>query len=366
MRPQDHARKILSNMTGGSDDAGFNNSDDIFVEGIANQKSTQMYIFDSKLLSISIHPFAAFQTHYIYATKQEIYQRKFANLIVEDSRSRPDTNLVDFSHLARILSIFFNKYINVEQTKKQDDLSDISLMLDQIFIENEKIRLAANQHHKRKLPYDITLNFSPPVLTRYDRLISNGTNQPEIETLYALLHYEKSIREFNQLIKLNIEHNQDSIFIHGVYCIVSIAACIEAIANNLEKLSQLGKPTTAYPKGRKNRLPIETINDSAEKLALSHSSQFTPISSTDPIYNDIEKIRLLRNFFIHSQDTIDSISPTTLTSEKMEMVSAQNCRNYLKQTRLFIKTIFDQIPFIKSPIITNDNYKWLGEEIEIP
>jgi hypothetical protein len=88
------------------------------------------------------------------------------------------------------------------------------------------------EHHHRSLaPYTPRYDYEAPVLTRYGRLVHDQTGKPQIEIVYALLHYETALREFDALKKAANGNDVSQAFSHGVYCVVSTAACLEAIAN---------------------------------------------------------------------------------------------------------------------------------------
>ena len=54
---------------------------------------------------------------------------------------------------------------------------------------------------------------------------------PELSTNLALLHYKKAIEEFNCAKNAEDSGNDERTVIHGAYCIIALAAFIEAAAN---------------------------------------------------------------------------------------------------------------------------------------
>ncbi|MGZ8213312.1 MAG: hypothetical protein ACXWTP_02250 [Methylosarcina sp.] len=358
VRRDELCSRILSSLAGPGLDAGFSKNSRVLVEGAANQKANELIYFNDPLY-IGCHAFAAFKTHYIYVDGENIYQREFAELISVDKHSRPKSEYVDFNQLANLKRSLHDEYFNGSRETTRD-LNRLSQLLDEIFVENLKIHTAALAHHDEHAPHGQPISYDAPTLTRYGRLTHNTAGLPRMEISFALLHYEKAIREFNELKTAKQNGNKEFEFFHGVYCVVAVAACIEAIANKL-----IFTATSAHPDSRDKRIPIKKINDSAELLAWNQGKTFSPLIPGSGMYNELDAVRIKRNSFMHAKEVDSDIDPMELTSAVVAEVSENSCREYLRQLRLAVEFVYDQLSDQARPIVTKNNVRWMGD-LEVP
>lgn len=358
MRPDEGGSRLLSALMGGGVDAGMSPDGNVIVEGIANPRAHWMMYFNDPFY-IGMHPFAALGTQYIYIDRNGSYQRTFAELVIVDKYSRPRSTHVDFDPLADMVRSFHGEYINGPREAPRD-LGRLAALLDAMFIENEKILAMATQHHRNHVPLEKPFDYVAPTLTRYGRLIHDAAGQPRIELSFALLHYEKALREFHEVKSAIQNRNTESAFFHGVYCVVAVAACVEAIANKLVFLQ-----TKVHPDHRDRRQPIQKINESAAALAQAAGKAFAPLVTGQPAYDALEVVRGLRNAFMHAKERDEEVDPVSLTSTVITAVDEAHCRTYLAHLRQAVAYVYEQLPELAPPIVTKENVKWMGD-LEVP
>lgn len=77
-------------------------------------------------------------------------------------------------------------------------------------------------------------------------------------------------------------------------------------------------------------------------------------------------MRELRNAFMHAKERDEKVDPVALTSTVFTAVDDNCCRDYLRNLRLAVAHVFDQLaPEHPAPIVTRENVDWLGG-IELP
>lgn len=350
--------RMLSMLIGGGTTAGFSPRGKSMVEGRANPKANHLMRFNH-ILQFGTHPFAAADTHYIFSDGVNLYQREFGKLNAEGKRSRTESQHVDFLPLSDLTHALHMAHLD-QSTGATIDLARISTLLDDIFVENLKIHAAARAHHDAAPPSDEVFDYEAPILTKYGRLVHDATGAPQIEMSFALLHYEKAIREFNDLKAATERDDVDASFLHGVYCIVAVAACIEAIANKLVFMA-----TGLHPDYRDRRTPFAKINGSAKDLAAALGRVFQPLAKGQATFDSLERARIMRNSFMHANEAESDVHQTELTSTIVESSGELGCREFLYQLRLAVTQIYDQFPEYGPPIVTRTNVKWMGD-MEVP
>lgn len=358
IRPNEGGSRLLSMFMGGGLDAGMSPHGKVIVEGIANPRANWMMYFNDPFY-VGMHPFAALGTKYIYFDSNGSYQRTFGELVTVDGYSRPRSTHVDFDPLADMARAYHDRYIN-GQRDAPCDVGRLSALLDAIFVENEKILAAATEHHYSHAPFERPFDYDAPTLTRYGRLTHDAAGLPRIELSFALLHYEKALREFDSLKIAAQAHNTEVAFFHGVYCVVAVAACIEAIANKLVFVQ-----TGVHPDYRDRRQPLQKINEAAVALAQTAGQTFATLVAGQSAYDSLETVRELRNTFMHAKERDEEVDAIALTSTVFTAVDEAHCRTYLQQLRLTVAHVYEYLPAFAPPIVTRDNVTWLGE-LEVP
>ena len=359
IRPDEGGRRLLNVFMGGGVDAGMSPEAQVIVEGMANPRAQWMIYFNDPFY-IGMHPFAALGTQYIYADRSGSYQRTFAELVIVDRHSRPRSSHVDFDPLADMVRTFHEDYINGPRDAPRD-IGRLATLLDAMFVENGKIHAAAMQHHRERAPLEKPFDYIAPTLTRYGRLTHDAAGQPRIELSFALLHYEKALRELHELKAAMQKRDTEGAFFHGVYCVVAVAACAEAIGNRL-----VFQQTKVHPDHRDRRTPVQKINEAGAALAQAAGRSFAPLTAGQPPYDALEMVRELRNAFMHAKERDEEVDPVALTSTVFTAVDESRCRGYLRTLRLAVAWVYDQLaPEHAPPIVTRENVKWLGD-LEVP
>ncbi|WFC42277.1 hypothetical protein [Pseudoxanthomonas sp. SE1] len=350
---------MMSALLGPGIDAGMSPDARVVVEGRANPRANWIMNFNDPL-AIGMHPFAALQTHYIHVDSIGIYQRRFAELVVVDRNSRPRCSFVDFDPLADMALRFHVEYID-GLGGAPCNTGALTDLLDAIFAENEKVLAAATAHHKERAPFEKPFDYVAPTLSRYGRLVHDASGAPRIELSFALAHYEKALHEFDKLKAAVVCKNVEAAFLHGIYCVVAVAACVEAVGNRLVFLH-----VGAHPDYRDRRPPLQKINEAGVALAHATGKMFAPLVKGQPTYDALERVRSLRNAFMHANERDEEVDPIAQTSALLSAVDETHCRGYLRNLRLSVGHVFEQLaPQYAAPIVTRSNVKWLGE-IEVP
>lgn len=330
---------------------------DSLVEGEANPRAHWLWR-PNGLLQIGTHPFAALWTHYIAVEPGKIFQRKIGDLVTieEDKRSQPRSVHFNFDKLGRLVHELHAAQFSPEQPADQ---AVISRLLDDIFEQNLAALAFADAHHAAEPQIGPKYSYEPAKLTRYGRLVHTEQGEPRIETSFALLHYEKALYEFDSLKRATASQDHERQYVHGVYCIVAIASCLEAIANKL-----MFEAHGEYP-GNQNSTALARINFAGRLLAKAHGTTFNTLGGKLTESVSMDQIRVLRNSFVHANEAGAPIDPAMLTSSQMTEVNESACRTFLENLRLTVALVFDQLPWIARPIVTATNVRWLGD-MEVP
>jgi hypothetical protein len=147
---------------------------------------------------------------------------------------------------------------------------------------------------------------------------------------------------------------------HGVYCVVAIAACLESIANFL-----MFHLKDRHEKGVESGSAIGRINSAARQLASNRGVSYNSLGGKRTEYQSMEQVRVLRNSFMHANESGEPIAEMLLTSTQLASVDEVACRRLLGALRLTASYVFDQLPWIGRPINTATHVRWLGE-MEVP
>lgn len=354
---KDVGRIIISALFGGGSDAGLGPSSQVLVQGRANAKVNALQNFNAPLCRGSA-PFCAEGTSFIFVEAQDTYQYQIGELITVEKKSRPKSDVFDFSELCDLRDFYFRFYGKGEELTDQQ-LSKLTASLDRIFELNRSCLAAMEQYH-RKAPPSTNKDYDAPVLTKYDRPVQTLEGDPRIEVAFSLLHYEKALFEFHDLKASLAQQKQNDALLHGVYCVVAAAACIEAVANKLVYLE-----TSSHPDYRDRRQPLQKINDAALRLAQANGDSYSALQVGDPIYDTLDKLRILRNGFMHAKEAELDIEPSTLMSSLASEVSQDACRQYLLSVRLGVRHVYSHLSRYSAPIVTEPSKRWLGD-MEVP
>lgn len=123
--------------------------------------------------------------------------------------------------------------------------------------------------------------------------------------------------------------------------------------------------TGAHPDHRDKRQPLQKINSAAASIAQSAAKVFVPLTAGHPAYDALDRVRELRNSFMHAKERDEEIDPVALTSTVFIELDEVHCRSFLRQLRQGVAEIYGQLPEQTPPIVTRENVKWFGE-LEVP
>lgn len=322
----------------------------IYVEGEANPQAKSLVRLNG-VLHLGTHPFAAMGIRYLAIEAGRIFQREIGEHVgIEGThRGEPRSEVFDFRRLADLVNTFHELRLGAAP---YCDLSLCADLLDQIFAENERSLAAFAAYHESAPRTGPVFNYPATKLTRYGRLVHDARGEPHVETSFALLHYEKALHEFDALKKTIATNEPERSFMHGVYCVVAIAACIEAVANRL-MFDADGK----HPKGEGSALG--KINGAARRIAQRKGLQFNSLGGNHPLFISMDSVRELRNSFIHATEAPQQIDPQAQTSSQLSSVSEPACRSLLKDLRCTVAFVFEQLPWLSPPISPATNVFWL-------
>ncbi|NUX59292.1 hypothetical protein [Paraburkholderia youngii] len=255
VRREDLGARLLASLVGGGVNAGFGPESRAFVTGKANGKARTLINWNTPLV-IGTTPWCAEGTHVIYVDGNDLFQHEFGTLVTVRAFSRPSSTHFDFTALADLRDRYNADYLNCPKDV-EPDLVALGALLDETFKRNALSLAAADIFHSQVSSGMTSVDYEAPVLTKYDRPTHDAAGQPKIEVSFALLHYEKAITEFNELRDLRTSGKLDEAFAHGVYCLVAVAACIEAIANRLVFLESAVHPTHSDKRTHSRPSPAE-------------------------------------------------------------------------------------------------------------
>lgn len=351
-------QRMAQVLLGPGVNAGSSEASRHIVEGIANPLAQGLVRFNPPL-AIGVHPYAALSTRYQHYSRTITCQREFAETVTVEGFTRPRSKWVGFDRLADLVHEFHSNFINGPKDVPPD-MERLSRLIDDIFVENITVMAAAERHHVASLPTETEIAYPAVTLTRYGRLAHDANDNPKIEIAFALVHYERAIAEFDEAKKAHTTQDREAAFAHGVYCVVAVAACIEAIANRLVAIA-----TGSHPTFRDRRKPLEKLNESATAIATAHGQTFVPLVAGQPGFDELDEVRQLRNQFMHATEAEGDIDAASRVAVSMVEVSPDRCRMLLRQLRSVVATVFEQLPHLPSPIPTRTSVRWLGD-LEVP
>ncbi|MES2784730.1 MAG: hypothetical protein V4684_04650 [Pseudomonadota bacterium] len=348
--------RLLAALVGPGTSAAPSPDGKIYVEGEANPQANFL-VRPNGMLHIGTHPFAAMGVSYLAIEPGRIFQRAIGKHvgITGTHRGEPRSEVFDFRKLADLTNALHEIRLGSSST---GDLSQCRDLLDQIFIENEASLAAFAAHHEcapRKGP---EFTYPPTKLTRYGRLVHDADGRPHVETSFALLHYEKALHEFDALKRAIAADELERSFMHGVYCVVAIASCLEAVANRL-----IFDADGKHPDGEGSALA--KINGAARRITIKKGANFNTLGGKHPLFVSMDCARELRNSFVHARETAQQIDPLALTSIQLSALSEDACRSLLRDLRLTVAYVFEQLPWLAPPISTAINVTWI-KDIERP
>ena len=353
-------RRVITSLAGPGLTGGISAKGELIVNGQANPNAFG-YLQFNDILIIGGKCLFSSGTRFQVIDGQKAFQYEIGELITVNKKSQPRSDIIDFTKICELKKLFRDEYINGCKSINNDGVKKLYKLLYEVFNENVRILDEIFKYHLKQDTQIPKFNYTPPEITKYGRLTHSVTTySPQIEYNLSLLHYEKAIIEFDQLKKSVVQNDYDYSLLHGIYCIIALAACMESIANILFHKSK-GNFRTFRDKGT----PIEIINSEVKSILASEGKSFIMLDKSSEEFKSIEEVRKLRNIFMHYIEKSHDVDLTKGISVQMISISEENCRNHLKNVRRGIEFIFNQLPNIPAPIVTSSKVTRLGD-YEVP
>lgn len=360
----DDARRILAaRMVGGGVDAGLSSTGHHFALGAVNPNAFFYMAFNSPFM-IGVHSYLA-QSPWLVVVEEDgsLYQYEVAELRVREGRSYPHSEVLPLDTIDALGRAFWDTYIRRRDPLGEGELVEVSDFLDRLFQANGVVHREALLHHLRNRQGGPKFDYEAPILSTFGRLVHDGEGKPAIEHNLSVLHYRKAIHEYNAAKTAHTEGRRDDAIIHGVYCVVAIAAAVESVANKVFFVSK-----GAHVDRSEDRTPLDRLLEEAESITRARldkdQRRFRRLKQSSDEAKAIEEVRRLRNNFSHAVELPVDIDPVSQQSQLLSAVSVENCRRLLNLTRLGLRHVLDQLPEVRDTISLN-GLVWLGD-LEVP
>ena len=358
-------RIMAARMVGGGVDAGIAPTSDLVPKGAVNPNAYSLWSFNPPL-HIGTTPFMAEGIWLLVLDEDQPYQYSVAKLNSSESHSFPVSKCLSLEPYREFQSHFHERYRKSRKPLNADELAELDKFISTVFEANKKVLKEAELYHLRNKDENPQYTHSAPLLTPFDRLVHDKKGEPRIEHNLALLHYKKAIEEFNCAKNAEDSGNDERKVIHGAYCLIALAAFIEAAANRAYFVSK-----NSHDVLDDNRTPTSRLLSEAEQIAHSRDNapqrRFKRLKKSSKEYRALEDVRQTRNKLIHATEVAVQIDQGVGVSELVACLSVENCRRLLSLVRKALVHIVEQVPEIglQVRLDDNDNVRWLGE-LEIP
>lgn len=354
-------RVIAARMVGGGVDAGIASTSDLVPEGAVNPNAYSLWSFNSPL-HIGTTPFMAEGVRLLVLDEDQPYQYTVADLDSFESRSFPVSEFLPLEPYREFQSHFHERYSKRRKLLNADELAELDKFIITVFEANKKVLKEAELYHLRNKNANPQYTHSAPLLTPFGRLVHGKEGEPKIEHNLALLHYKKAIEEFDCAKNAEDSGSDERKVIHGAYCLIALAAFIEAAANRAYFVSKGSHGVQNDERSSTDRLLSE-----AAQIARKRQRRFRRLKQSSKEYKALEDVRKIRNKLIHATEVAVPIDQGVGASELVACLSVENCRRLLSLVRKALVHIVKQVPEIglQVRLDDNDNVKWLGER-EVP
>lgn len=358
---RERGRIMAARMFGGGVDAGIASTSDFVPEGAVNPNAYCLCTSNSPLC-IGTTPFMAKGTRLLVLDEDQPYQYTVADLDSFESRSFPVSELLPLGPYREFQSHFHERYSKRRKPLNADELAELDKFISTIFEANKKVLKEAELYHLRNKDENPQYTHSAPLLTPFGRLVHGKEGEPKIEHNLALLHYKKAIEEFDCAKNAEDSGSDERKVIHGAYCIIALAAFIEAAANQAYFVSK-----GSHVDSTDRRSSTKRLRSEAAKIARKRQRRLKRLKRSSKEYKALEDVRQIRNKLIHATEVAVPINQGVGASELVASLSVENCRRLLSLVRKALLHIVEQVPEIDLQVRLDDNdkVKWLGE-LEIP
>ena len=351
-------RIMAARIVGGGVDAGIAPTSDFFPKGAANPNAHCLCAFNPPLY-IGSTPFMAEGNWLLVLDKDQPYQYVVADIDSSESHLFPLLNSLPEPY-RDLQTHFRERYRQSRKPLNADELAELDEFISIVFETNQKVLEEAVYYHLRHKDKKPRYTHPAPWLTSFGRLVHDEEGEPSIEHNLALLHYKKAIEEFNCAKKAEGSENDERKVIHGAYCIIALAAFIEAAANRAYFVSKGSHVVSTDDQTSTARLLCE-----AERIAHSRDDasqrRFKRLKQSSEEYEALEDVRQIRNKLIHATEVAVPIDQVVGASELVACLTVENCKRLLSLVRKALVHIVEQVPEIGLQVRLDDKVKWLGE-----
>lgn len=363
LRSEDARRILAARMVGGGVDAGISSTGHHLALGAVNPNAFHYMAFNSPFM-IGVHSYLA-QSPWLVVVEEDgsLYQYEVAELRVREKRSYPHSEVLPLETIDGLGREFWDSYIRRRNPLGEDGVGEVSEFLDRLFQANGMVHREALLHHLRNRESRPKFDYEAPILTTFGRLVHDDEGKPAIEHNLSVLHYRKAIQEYNAAKVADTEGRRDDAVIHGVYCVVALAAAVESVANKVFFVSR-----GAHVDRTEDRSPLDRLLAEAESITKARPDKekrrFRRLKQSSDEAKAIEEVRQLRNSFSHAVELAVDIDPMSQQSQLLSAVSVENCQRLVNLTRLGLRHVLDQLPEVRDTISLN-GLVWLGD-LEVP
>ena len=284
------------------------------------------------------------------------YQYAVAKLDSSESHSFPVSKSLPLEPYRELQSHFRERYRQSRKPLNADELAELDEFISTVFEANKEVLREAELYHLRLKDKKSQYTHPAPWLTPFGRLVHDKEGEPSIEHNLALLHYTKAIEEFNCAKKAKDSENDEREVIHGAYCIIALAAFIEAAANRAYFVSK-----GSHVVSTDNQHSTDRLLSEAERIARQRHRRLKRLKQSSEEYRALEKVRQIRNKLIHATEVAVPIDQGVGASELVACLTVENCRRLLSLVRKALVHIVEQVPEIGLQVRLDDKVKWLGE-----
>ncbi len=337
-------RIMAAGIVGGGVYAGITPTSDFLPEGAANPNAHCLCAFNHPLY-IRSTPFMAEGIWLLVLDEDQPYQYAVADIDSSESHSFPLLNSLPLGPYRELQSHFRERYRQSRKPLNADELAELDEFISTVFEANQKVLKEAEHYHLRHKDKKSRYTHPAPWLTPFGRLVHDEEGEPSIEHNLALLHCTKAIEEFNCAKNAEDSGNDGRKVIHGAYCIIALAAFIEAAANRAYFVSK-----GSHVVSTDNQTSTARLLSEAEQIAHRRDDapqrRFKRLKQSSEEYRALEEVRQIRNKLIHATEAAVPIDQGVGASELVACLTVENCRRLLSLVRKALVHIVEQVPEI--------------------
>lgn len=262
----------------------------------------------------------------------------------------------DLSAIDFLKQKFYSFYQNKNELSK-DEFDTINELLNDIVTENITIINDAIEFHKRNKPNNSKYNYHSPNLTLYGKLAHNSHSEPEVVHDLIQFHFHKVIFELNEAKLAHDSMDSSKEVFHGAHCIMSLAFLIEAISNKCYFLAN-----SKHKDPTKNHMKAEELLIQQSQALARKNKKSIKLTKSSEEYKALEKVRQIRNSFVHAEEQKYKLDPDTRFSELFTEVTWLKCKELVESVRKALSLVLDNISeTFGRPLPIHESEKWIGK-----